>query len=215
MFESTMEVFNYEMNKSTLLFVLLCVLLLGLPAQADVLNYGGYPAGLNDGHYYVGLANGSLASDPNDLFSMWCIDSLHEASKNQWLVDVLDITGAAASGYNGFTLADYQTMAVLGNEFTNHNPNDSQVQHGIWYLGDNRSLSTAEQGILTAARGEISNFDYSGISVFLPRETGGQMMMTGVTAPVPEPSSLFLLLSGAGLIGAARVTKKLTRNRNS
>ena len=204
--------------KKVLLFAVLSVLLLGFTAQADVidtLNYGGYPAGINDGHYYVGLANGSLASDPNNLFSMWCIDPLHEVTKNHWLVDVMNINEAAASGYNGFTLADYQTMAVLGNEFTNHNPNDSQVQHGIWSLGDGRTLTAAEQTILTAAQGSIGNFDYSGITVFRPLESGGQMFMGGTTAPVPEPSSIFLLLSGAGLIGAARVTKRFTRHRNS
>ncbi len=208
------------MNKSTLLFVLLCVLLLGLPAQADVIDtlyYQGYPAGLNDGHYYVGLAQGNLANDNQGPFSMWCIDSLHEVpASHNWQVYVMTLPEAVANGYMGFTLAEYQTMAVLGNEFTNHNPNDSQTQHGIWSLGDGRSLTTAEQGILAAAQGEIGNFDYSGMRALIPTQPGiGQAMLTGATAPVPEPSSLLLLLSGAGLIGAARVTKKFTRNRNS
>ena len=204
--------------KRTFLFAVLSVLLLGFTAQADTidtLNYNGYPYGVNDGHYYVGLASGSLASNPNDLFSMWCIDSLHEVSKNHWSVNVYNITEAAASGYMGFTLADYQTMAVLGNGFTNHNPNDSQIQHAIWSLGDNRSLTTTEQNILNSALSGISQYDYSGIRVFVPRETGGQMFMTGDTSPVPEPSSVFMLLSGAGLIGLARVAKRFTRNNNS
>lgn len=204
--------------KKTLLFAVLSVLLLGFTAQADVidtLNYNGYPHGINDGHYYVGLASGSLASNPADLFSMWCIDSLHEVSKNHWLVNVYTIGEAAASGYMGFTLADYQTMAVLGNGFTNLNPNDSQVQHAIWSLGDSRSLTTTEQNILSTAVSGIGQYDYSGIRVFVPRETGGQMFMTGETSPVPEPSSLLLMLPGVGLLALARVAKRFTPNRNS
>ena len=193
------------------LVMLLCAL--GMQASTlDTLNYLGYPYGLHDGSYYVGNAKGSLASDPDDQFEMWCIDSLHRM-ENHYQVYVMTLVEATTNGYMGFSLADYQTMAVLGNGFTNYNPNDSQVQHAIWSLGDNRSLTPIEQAILTQAQASIGNRDYSNIRAFIPAQPGvGQAMMDGETSLVPEPTTL--VLSGAGLLLVLGGARRRPNNRN-
>jgi len=183
-------------------------------ATIDELNYLGYPAGLNDGHYYVGNARGSLDSSPTNMFSMWCIDSLHTISQNSWDVKVMSITEAAASNSMNFTLSDFQLMAVSGFQFANFNPNDTVQQHIIWAQGDGRTLTAGEQAQRTINTSMLGSYDYSHITVFDPIESGGQMMMTGTLVPsqVPEPATYALF--GGGLIILGGIRKFRARSRN-
>ena len=185
------------------------------PILTDHLNFLGYPYGLNDGHYYVGNARGSLASNPNNLFTMWCIDSLHSVTQNSWDVDVLSFSDAVSHNSMGFTLADLQLMAVAGSRFINLNPFDSVQQHIIWSVGDHRTLTGFEPQERTIDLSLISGFDFSHVTIFDPREPGGQMMMTMDPVPntVPEPGSMWLLATAGGFFAVAKLPNWLRRRR--
>ncbi|MFA5990752.1 MAG: PEP-CTERM sorting domain-containing protein [Candidatus Doudnabacteria bacterium] len=193
------------MRKLVLFFVFACAVI-AQAASIDTLNYGGHLAGLTDGHYYVGNAKGSLQSNPTQQFTMWCLDSLHLIGQNSWSVNVMSITEAAAGNSMGFSLEQLQLMAVTGTRFNNANPNDSTLQHVIWAEGDNRVLTSEEQAQRIISLGVLSNYDYSNVKIFDPREKGGQMMAAGElgTAGVPEPSTYAQVLGGIGLIWFAR-----------
>lgn len=171
-------------------------------ATIDTLNYGGYPAGLSDGQYYVGLAQGSLGSDPV-LFQMFCVDSstlVH--SGETWEVKVLSLDEAAVSNSRGFTLWELKVMAVLGTMFDNTNPNDSMVQHAIWSLGDDRTLTPDEGATLIMAQTLAATFDFSRVQFLDPTTSRGQVMMRQVAEnPVPEPATYGMMGLGLAALG--------------
>lgn len=181
------------------------------------LTFKGYPAGLTDGNYYVGLAKGDLEGDNKGAFDMWCIDPLHQIGDNEWEVMVLNFDQARSLGIED--LADLQTMAVLGNWFSNTNPLDKALQHAIWSLVDHRALTASEQDLLTKARASVGKYSYSEMRVLVPasdecqeslRSLAGQIMMTGPlgnsTTSVPETSTVWLV--GAGLVAASFLARR-------
>lgn len=192
-------------------FLMLLAVLASLACLAapitDNLHYMGYPAGLTDGSYYVGLAKGDLANDGLGPFPMWCVDPTHRISKNDWDVAIRPLTPSGIAGNSmGYTLLELQTMAVLGSGFDNMNPNDKMLQHAIWSIADGRSLTAGEQTLLTTAQALVSTFNFNGFVVLDPLECGGQMMMTRVAAPVPEPGTL--ALAGLGLMAVAFLSRR-------
>lgn len=192
-----------------LLAILASVACLAAPI-IDNLHYMGYPAGLTDGSYYVGLAKGDLAGDGLGPFPMWCVDPTHRVSKSDWDVAIRPLTAAGIAGNGmGYSLLELQTMAVLGSGFNNTNPNDKMIQHAIWSLVDGRSLTVGEQTLLTTAQALVSSFNFNGYVLLDPLECGGQSMMTKMSSTVPEPGTLALV--GLGLVAAAYLSRRPRR----
>jgi hypothetical protein len=169
------------------------------------LAFNGYPWGLNDGSYYVGDAAGTLGT--NNIV-MWCVDPLHEIMLSPWNVDVVSLAspGVELNGLLGLTVADYETMFLLGQQFTNTNQTiDVALQHEIWSFANPSAypLSVAEQGQKDAALATIGDYDFLGADVLVPQgdPSGwtGQVFETGTATMVPEPA--FILLLGLGLMG--------------
>jgi len=93
--------------------------------------------------------------------------------------------------------------AVLGAEFTGHNPNDTNIQEDIWDEGGGSfTLNQAALNAVNQAQNYVNSSSSfaSGDIAFLEMGGDGQSFMVN-THVVPEPSTLILF--GSGLLTAA------------
>ena len=185
------------------LFLVVFLTVFAVSVNAETLAFNGYPWGLNDGSFYVGDAAGTLGT--NNIV-MWCVDPLHEITLSPWDVTVVSL--ANPIGLNGLplTVADYEAMFLLGQQFTNTNQTiDVALQHEIWSFANPSAypLTVAEQGQKNDAIAAIGGYNFLGADVLVPQgdPSGwtGQVFETGTATMVPEPA--FILLLGLGLMG--------------
>jgi len=155
--------------------------LLGLSAaglRAQSLVYNGYP-GESDGHFFVGLAGGTLGGTPVNMF---CIDALDDVSPGQsWSVNKLSlntsvpITTPLNPAYPSLTVQDYQAMILLGDQFTGSNPLDSELQHAIWSFSNPSSFpltgDTEAQTLKADALASVGGYNFSDAFVLVPTST--------------------------------------------
>lgn len=164
--------------KKTLLSIAALLSLSLSAARAQNLAYNGYP-GESDGHFFVGLASGTLGGTPVNMF---CIDALDDVSPGQsWTVNKLSLNTAGPiitplnPAYPSLTVQDYQAMILLGDQFTGSNPLDSELQHAIWSFSNPSSFpltgDTQAQTLKADALASVGGYDFSNAFVLVPTST--------------------------------------------
>ncbi len=173
-------------------------------AAQDTLELVNYVAGINNGNFYVGAANGVL--EGNNII-MTCVDPADEVSFGQsWTVTIVPLSNPSALDNTilpGVTGLDFQADFLLSQEFDGDNPNDSEVHQAIWNFADPSAfpLTTAEQALQTAAYDGVGDYDFSQAYLLVPTQAGsnqqyaGQVFEYGAVQPtdVPEPATPWLV----------------------
>ena len=178
----------------------LLLLLAALPAGATLLTYNGSQAGFNDGHFYVGDDLGTLGASS---ITMWCVDSTHIITANQWDVTVVSLANPVGlAGLLGLTVNDYKAMFVLGQQFTNTSQvTDVSLQHIIWSFADpaDYPLSVAQLALKNSALAAIGNQNWADKVVLVP--TGNQSLWKGQVFEYQTPEPWTLGMVGVGMLG--------------
>ena len=187
------------------LLVLAVLLLVGTSTYADTLTITGAPYGVN-GPYSFSL-NGSLATTPMICYSDKNFITLGES----WSVQAYNITqiGTLSGAFAG-TTTEYNELGYLADQLF-ANPGNSDLQQAIWaVLGTggppNTNYTSAVNFVTTHPTYMTSDVFYIPVGDF-----SGSNYPYGTPqpfiSPVPEPSSLVLLL-GAGLLGLVGLSFK-------